>query len=208
MKQMDKMKFSYIYISYHISFKKHLKVCPNFGSVLYVYIYIYKMNNYRPSRKNRRQSNCHICPRGCSCSVETQPGTYLPSARLMEWNSGYSSAEGLPCWSSYRKMGPRPTSTPSCWMPWWLYTDSRKDWRPALGLMVNMMEKSSGKTPPESQTTSMRLENIGKCPSCRLIVDYLVFASTAESVHIPPLVFYTSASYWCHYKANCVVTSK
>lgn len=81
--------------------------------------------------------------------------TYLPSARLMERKMGYSSGAGWPCWSSYRKMGPRPTSTPSCWMPCWLYMDNRKDWRPALGLMVNMMEKSCGKTPPAGQITSV-----------------------------------------------------
>lgn len=85
----------------------------------------------------------------CSNPPETQLITYLPSARLMERNRGYSSGAGLPCWSSYRKTGLRPTSTPSCWMPCWLYTDSRKDWRPAFGLMVNMMEKSSGKAPSE-----------------------------------------------------------
>lgn len=74
--------------------------------------------------------------------------THFPSARLIERNRGYSSGAGFPCWSSYRKMGERPTSTPSCWMPCWLYMDSRKDCRPDLGLTVNMMEKSSGKTPP------------------------------------------------------------
>lgn len=76
--------------------------------------------------------------------------TYLPSARLMERNKGYSSGVGLPCWSSYRKTGARPTSTPSCWRPCLLYIDRRKDWSLALGLIVNRMEKSSGKTPPES----------------------------------------------------------
>lgn len=81
--------------------------------------------------------------------------TYLPSARLMERKMGYSSGAGWPCWSSYRKMGPRPTSTPSCWMPCWLYMDNRKDWRPVLALMVNMMEKSCGKTPPGGQITSV-----------------------------------------------------
>lgn len=78
--------------------------------------------------------------------------TYLPSARLMERNKGYSSGAGLPCWSSYRKTGARPTSTPNCWIPCWLYMDSRKDWRPALGLMVNRIEKSSGKMPPGGGT--------------------------------------------------------
>lgn len=86
--------------------------------------------------------------------LEKQSVTYLPSARLMERNRGYSSGAGLPCWSSYRKTGARPTSTPSCWMPCWLYMDSRKEWRPALGLMVNRMEKSSGKSPPEGWTSS------------------------------------------------------
>lgn len=168
-----------------------------------------KLNNYRPSWKNRQQSNCHIGPHGCLCSVQMQLGTYLPSARLTEWNSGYSSAEGLPCWSSYRKIGPRPTSTPSCWMPWWLYTDSRKDWRPALGLMVNMMEKSSGKTPPESQQDRWGYKISENVPGLiGLIEDHLGFAGTVESVHILPCFFYTSASHWCHYKANCVVTSK
>lgn len=84
--------------------------------------------------------------------------TYLPSARLMERNKGYPSGAGLPCWSSYRKTGARPTSTPSCWMPCWLYTDSRKDWSPALGLMVKRMEKSSGKTPPEGVISSRHVD--------------------------------------------------
>lgn len=113
-----------------------------------------KMGHRHAKNQGTQKSATHIWPPMCSSPLEKQSVTYLPSARLMERNRGYSSGAGLPCWSSYRKTGARPTSTPSCWMPCWLYTDSRKDWRPALGLIVNRMEKSSGKTPPEGGTSS------------------------------------------------------
>lgn len=112
----------------------------------------------------------------------------------MERNRGYSSEAGLPFWSSYRNSGERPTSTPSCWMPCWLYTDSRKDWRPALGLMVNRMEKSSGKTPPEGGTSSRHVgwyvsrdqricsyKNLGRCT---FLSEVLQHRSGSRFIHL------------------------
>lgn len=44
--------------------------------------------------------------------------THFPSARLTLLKMGYISGVGCPCWSSYRKTGERPTSSPNCCTPW------------------------------------------------------------------------------------------
>lgn len=44
--------------------------------------------------------------------------THFPSARLTFLKTGYISGVGCPWWSSYRKTGDWPTSSPNCWTPW------------------------------------------------------------------------------------------
>lgn len=77
--------------------------------------------------------------------------THFPSAKLTFLKMGYSSGAGCPSWSSYRKTGDRPTSSPSCCTPWSSYSESRKNWEPSLARMVVIREKFSGNVVSEGR---------------------------------------------------------